>query len=81
MRIMRKLLSLQLLKAGAIRKTYEELFSMCRNHQGMMKLKSYMDTTWMNHSVWAIKDWCVFGKVVRTNNDVEGNSIYFFYYL
>jgi hypothetical protein len=38
MRIMRKLLSFQLLKAGAITSTYGELFNKCGIHQVKLRL-------------------------------------------
>lgn len=35
-------------------------------------LMTYIDQTWMKHSVWPIESWCVFKRTIRTNNDCEG---------
>ncbi len=32
----------------------------------------YVETTWMESDIWPIESWSVFGRSVRTNNDVEG---------
>lgn len=32
----------------------------------------YMDRKWFHHRVFRVKDWSVFRRTVRTNNDVEG---------
>lgn len=36
------------------------------------EIEEYIETSWMDNSKWDIKEWCVFGYAVRTNNDVEG---------
>ncbi len=33
---------------------------------------TYVQTTWMTSTVWPVTSWTVFGRSIRTNNDVEG---------
>ncbi|KAK4288761.1 hypothetical protein Pmani_038232 [Petrolisthes manimaculis] len=32
----------------------------------------YVDQTWLQSPVWKTENWSVFGRSIRTNNDVEG---------
>ena len=32
----------------------------------------YVNETWLQHKVWKVENWSVFGHSIRTNNDVEG---------
>ena len=32
----------------------------------------YVEDTWMTSTLWPVSAWSVFGRSVRTNNDVEG---------
>ena len=36
----------------------------------------YFKDTWMESTIWSIKEWCVSGIEIRTNNDVEGKISY-----
>lgn len=36
-----------------------------------MNLLNDMKNTWIDSSVWPSHTWCVFGRSIRTNNDVE----------
>ena len=35
-------------------------------------LMQYVEDTWMTSTVWPVSAWSVFGRSVRSNNDVEG---------
>ena len=38
----------------------------------LLELAWYIETTWLNSTVWSMRSWSVFGCHTRTNNDVEG---------
>ncbi|XP_052229578.1 uncharacterized protein LOC127843804 [Dreissena polymorpha] len=37
-----------------------------------MPLMEYVRRTWLESDVWPVHSWSVYGRSVRTNNDVEG---------
>ena len=42
----------------------------------LFKLFNYLKSTWGvdgGKGMWVIGDWCVYRRIVRTNNDIEGN--------
>ena len=69
---MRKLMALPFLPAEHIQQTFEDLRQQAANNERLRELTDYMQTTWMESSIWSIAEWCVFMQTVRTNNDVEG---------
>ena len=40
--------------------------------EALKELSTYINSTWINSSVWPITSWSVFGCYTRTNSDVEG---------
>ncbi len=38
----------------------------------MTRLMSYIQSTWMESTVWPVSGWSVFMQATRTNNDCEG---------
>ena len=40
--------------------------------QQLQSVMHYIQGTWFDSTVWPVTAWSVFGKSVRTNNDVEG---------
>ena len=38
----------------------------------LLYLLNYVKETWINSAIWPPQTWCVFGRSIRTNNDVEG---------
>ncbi len=38
----------------------------------VMSFINYVEDTWMDSTVWPVESWTVYGRSVRTNNDVEG---------
>ncbi|XP_053400515.1 uncharacterized protein LOC123558320 [Mercenaria mercenaria] len=67
----RSLLALPFLPAQHIEPAFVELASRA-NSPATKELCSYINDQWMNHLVFDIPSWSVFGLTVRTNNDVEG---------
>ncbi|MPC69391.1 hypothetical protein E2C01_063614 [Portunus trituberculatus] len=46
-----------------------------RNAQGcqpLLDLLDYIRNTWIYSNIWPPKSWCVYGRSIHTNNDVEG---------
>ena len=37
-----------------------------------LSVTNYIQGTWFDSTIWPVTAWSVFGKSVRTNNDVEG---------
>ena len=66
-----KLLSLPYLPAEHISTIFRKL-----QHKAVTKplqeLTTYIETTWLNNSLWTTTSWSVFNHITRTNNDVEG---------
>ena len=40
--------------------------------QPLQDLLKYYNYTWMRHTEWTPATWSVFGRPIRTNNDIEG---------
>ncbi|XP_038055823.1 uncharacterized protein LOC119727826 [Patiria miniata] len=67
-----QLLSLPFLPNEHIGPAFEELGSLVTDQPAMVELCSYLRTTWLENSTWSPRDWSVFMRSIRTNNDVEG---------
>jgi len=67
----RKLMALPFLPAELIEKTFDEM-----NHPDcapqLKELLKYLDDQWIRNPHFPIKNWSIFFKEFRTNNDVEG---------
>lgn len=68
----RQLLALPFLPAAHVEQTFRHLQTRA-NTDPLRRLVAYVDRQWMRHSIFDIPSWSVFGNVIRTNNDVEGN--------
>ena len=66
-----QLLSLLFLPYEHIQPAFEELSGRVTDPV-MAELCSYLRTTWLESSTWSPRDWSVFMRSIRTNNDVEG---------
>ncbi|XP_046445142.1 uncharacterized protein LOC124194801 [Daphnia pulex] len=65
----RELLSLYLLPAEKIRKRFQSIAS---NATGLMlRFCNYVETTYINSTIWPPECWSMFMQHVRTNNNVE----------
>ncbi|KAH3790725.1 hypothetical protein DPMN_168932 [Dreissena polymorpha] len=73
----RQLLCLPLLPAEHIRPTFD-MMSGLNTARHITPLVEYMYNTWISSTVWPVESWSVYGHTVRTNNDVEGNLIFYF---
>ena len=67
----RKLLSLPYLPAEHIAPIFEKLQKKAVT-QPLQELTNYIASTWLGNPLWPSLSWSVFGRVIRTNNDVEG---------
>ncbi|XP_019628711.1 PREDICTED: uncharacterized protein LOC109473277 [Branchiostoma belcheri] len=68
---MRNLMALQFLPPEHIPQTLNTLRQLTDNSL-LTKLGDYINSTWIENSVWKVDEWSVFMRPVRTNNDVEG---------
>ena len=69
----RHLLALPFLPAAHIPTSFEELKRRATNGP-LVDLVAYIERQWMNHSIFTVPSWSIFGHSVRTNNDVEGKT-------
>ena len=66
-----KLLSLPYLPAEHISTIFRKLQHKAVT-EPLQDLTTYIETTWLNNSLWPTTSWSVFNCITRTNNDVEG---------
>ncbi|MPC61390.1 hypothetical protein E2C01_055462 [Portunus trituberculatus] len=66
---LRKLLSLPYIPENHIENQFSRYY---RNAQGCQPLLDYIRNTWIYSNIWPPKSWCVYGRSIRANNDVEG---------
>ena len=69
--VCRKLLTLTLIPQDTISGMFEQLAERATT-PGLRDLFQYVRVTWIESALWPPSAWSVFGKAVRTNNDVEG---------
>ena len=67
----RQILALPFLPQNHIQPTFQHLHQRANTEQ-LRRLVSYIDRQWMQHAIFDVQSWCIFGSAVRTNNDVEG---------
>ncbi|XP_050402257.1 uncharacterized protein LOC126818746 [Patella vulgata] len=67
----RKVLALPFLPAEHILPTFNKLEEKATTDQIKVVMKYIMDN-WLTSNIWTIPTWSVFGRTIRTNNDVEG---------
>ena len=72
----RKVLSLPFLPADHIGPAFQQLSPIATSEK-LQQLMSYLKETWVNNTVWNVRQWSVFRQSVRTNNDVEDMHYYF----
>lgn len=71
-KVVKKVLALQFLPHEDIREAFYELSSKVGVVGPVREFFNYVDETWLHHNVWTVENWSVFGRSIRTNNDVEG---------
>lgn len=69
---LRKVLSLPYIPAEHIEEQFLRLCRKANGSQVIDRLLNYVRNTWINSTIWPPSAWCVFGRSIRTNNDVEG---------
>ena len=67
----RKVLSLPFLPPDHIGPAFQQLSDVATSEK-LQQLMSYPEETWLNNTVWNVRQWTVFRQSVTTNNDVEG---------
>ena len=67
----RRVLALQFLLAAHISPSLEKLRGKTRNNS-LPTLLDYLLAIWLESSVWDVESWSLYGRSIRTNNDVEG---------
>ncbi len=38
----------------------------------MLSFLRYVEENWIHNDIWTVDSWSVYGRSIRTNNDVEG---------
>lgn len=70
---MRKVFALPLLPADDIEAAFQKIKEKNESNDGRLDaFLSYVDATWIHSSMWPVASWSVYGRSIRTNNDVEG---------
>ncbi|KAK3731056.1 hypothetical protein QZH41_019214 [Actinostola sp. cb2023] len=68
---LRKILALPFLPAEAIKPTWQQLKGNA-NTPALRDLVNYVNDTWIEGNTWPPSAWSVYGRSIRTNNDLEG---------
>jgi len=70
-KFLRQVFALPFLPADHIPVAFNTLKEKATTQQ-LQSVMNYIQGTWFDSTVWPVTAWSVFGKSVRTNNDVEG---------
>ena len=65
------MLALQFLPAKHIAPAVEEMRKLA-THTELIRFLDYVEATWLSSSVWDVAAWSIYGRAIRTNNDMEG---------
>ena len=71
----KKLLALPYLPHRLMEKHFKGMMSEASapgNDERLVKLLDYVNRCWFSSPVWSPKDFCLYQRLVRTNNDLEG---------
>ena len=74
--ILKEMLHLHLLPKETIRGRFAALSAKCTTDK-LREFAKYVEATWINTNFWPPETWCVYYCRVRTNNALEGNTLYF----
>ncbi|XP_052280771.1 uncharacterized protein LOC127878292 [Dreissena polymorpha] len=69
--LLRKCFALPLLPPADIRPAFGKIKEKGQSEQ-LAPFFAYVENTWLTNNIWAVENWSVYGRSVRTNNDVEG---------
>jgi len=70
-KFIRHVLAILFLSAEHIAPTMYEMRKLT-THTQLIQLLDYVEATWLSSSVWDVAAWSIFGREMRTNNDVDG---------
>ena len=70
-KFLRKLMALPFLPYHNIQRTFNSLKDNATTN-ALEDLVEYIENQWIKSTVFAPKDWSIYGQPVRTNNDIEG---------
>ncbi|KAK4296448.1 hypothetical protein Pmani_031060 [Petrolisthes manimaculis] len=71
-KLVKKVFALPFLPHDDIKETFDELSCKVGVIGPVREFMDYGDQTWLQSPVWKTENWSVFGRSIRTNNDVEG---------
>ncbi|XP_068229184.1 uncharacterized protein [Palaemon carinicauda] len=71
-KFLRQLLSLPYMPQEHIEELFIRFYRKAAGVNELISLLNYVKKTWINSAIWPPHTWCVFGRSIRTNNDVEG---------
>lgn len=71
-KIVKKVLALPFLPHEDIEEAFCELSGKVGVIGPVREFMDYVRETWLTHRIWKVENWSVFGRSIRTNNDVEG---------
>ena len=71
-KFLRQLLSLPYMPQEHIEELFIRFYRKAAGVKELISLLNYVKDTWINSAIWPPHTWCVFGRSIRTNNDVEG---------
>ncbi|KAL3875495.1 hypothetical protein ACJMK2_033441 [Sinanodonta woodiana] len=72
-KLLRKVFALPLLPAEDIPPSFEELQRRVNSEAvNVQSFLRYVEDTWIHNDIWTVDSWSVYGRSIRTNNDVEG---------
>ena len=63
---------LPLIPSEDIMASFQWLEAQAPEDDRLKELFAYVKKTWIDGSLWTPASWCVYGRTIRTNNDVEG---------
>ena len=71
--LLQKVFALPFLPADDIPEAFQKVRSKVdHDAEALVSFMDYVDTTWIESSIWTVQCWSVYGRSIRTNNDVEG---------
>lgn len=71
-KFLRQLLALPYVPHEHIESLFLRCYRKAAGSQPLLNILEYINITWIKSEIWPPKAWCVFGRSIRTNNDVEG---------
>ena len=70
--ILREVFALPFFLANDIPEAFQEVRRKDEEAEALVSFMDYVNDTWIDSDIWSVECWSLFGRSVRTNNDVEG---------